>query len=279
MPRYIGSARNLSQARWVIIGAPTDATASRVGGSRLGPGAIRAESLHLESFSLYHLKDVADVLFYDVGDLALPPGDVDQAMGIIEATNRKFIERKKKVLLLGGDHLVSYGAIKAASCAWPHLRVVHLDAHADLRDRWMGNRFTHATVMRRAAEGCLEETKRLYQFGIRSCSAEEYDWGMNHTHLFPFNLTKIEDCLDELSSVPVYVSIDIDVVDPSAAPGTGTPEPGGATPDELLRALEAMKGLDVVGIDLVEVSPPQDINGITAALAAKVIREALILWG
>jgi agmatinase len=102
---------------------------------------------------------------------------------------------------------------------------------------------------------------------------------MNHTHLFPFNLTKIEDCLDELSGVPIYVSIDVDVVDPSAAPGTGTPEPGGVTLGELLRALETMKDLDVVGIDIVEVSPPQDINGITAALAAKVIREALILWG
>jgi len=278
--RFIGSSPRLADSSWVLLGIPMDFTVSRKAGSRFGPESIRAESHNLETYSPVQGRDLSEVIFYDLEDVSFPFGDARQALATAEAVARRLIERGKRIGGLGGEHLVSLALIRAASFFWPELRVVHLDAHADLRKNLRGGTLNHSSVMRHVAETCLGETRRLHQFGIRSGCAEEMEWGREHTSLHLHEvLEPLKKSLDELRPYPVYLSLDIDVVDPSAAPGTGTPEACGITSSELLEALRCMEGLDVVGFDLVEVAPDLDVNGITSALAAKFVREALIQWG
>jgi agmatinase len=280
LTRFIGSSPRLAESNWVLLGVPMDFTVSRKAGSRFGPESIRAESHNLETYSPVQGKDLSEVRFYDLEDVSFPFGDARQALATVEAVAKRLIKRGKRIAGLGGEHLVSLGLIKAASLFWPELRVVHLDAHADLRKNLRGGNLNHSSVMRHVAETCLAKTRRLHQFGIRSGCAEELEWGREHTclHLHEV-LEPLKSSLDELRPYPIYVSIDIDVVDPAAAPGTGTPEACGITSRELVEALHCMAPLNIVGFDLVEVAPDLDVNGITSALAAKCVREALIQWG
>ncbi len=279
MTRFIASSPRLGDAKWVLLGIPMDFTVSRKAGSRFGPESIRAESHNLETYSPSQGRDLSDVSFYDLENLSFPYGDVPRALEVSERVAKHFFSRGRCLASLGGEHLVSLGLIRAASSLWPELRVVHLDAHADLRTSLRGGTLSHSSVMRHVAQSCLGDTHRLYQFGIRSGCEEEMAWGKANTNLHLFNvLAPLRKVLDELAPYPVYLSIDIDVVDPSAAPGTGTPEAGGISARELLEAISCMRNLKLVGFDLVEVAPDLDVNNITSALAAKCIREALIQW-
>jgi len=261
------------------LGIPMDFTVSRKSGSRFGPEAIRAESHNLETYSPAQGQDLSGVSFYDLEDLSFPYGDVLRALDTVESVAKRFFARGRRVASLGGEHLVSLPLIRAAASFWPDLRVVHFDAHADLRTSLRGGTLSHSSVMRHVAQSCLEQTHRLYQFGIRSGCAEEMEWGREHTNLHLFDvLEPLEQSIKELESNPIYLSIDIDVVDPAAAPGTGTPEAGGISSRELLKAITCMRGLNLVGFDLVEVAPDLDVNNVTSALAAKCVRESLIQW-
>lgn len=279
MTRFIGSSQRLGDSKWVLLGIPMDFTVSRKAGSRFGPESIRAESHNLETYSPSQERDLSEVSFYDLEDLSFPYGDTLRALDTAERVARHFFSRGKRLASFGGEHLVSLGLIRAASAIWPNLRVVHFDAHADLRTSLRGGTLSHSSVMRHVAVSCLGETHRLYQYGIRSGCADEMEWGRAHTNLHLSDvLEPLKKSLEHLRPHPVYLSIDIDVVDPAAAPGTGTPEAGGISSRELLAAIRCMEGLDLVGFDLVEVAPDLDVNNITSALAAKCVREALIQW-
>jgi len=255
-------------------------TVSRLHGTSSAPDCIRHESGFLETFSFLQEKDLSDCCFCDIGDIQLPKDSLESALGMIEAVASRFFSRGKKIASFGGEHLVSFPVLKAASSFFPDLAVIHIDAHADLRRSFHGMKSNHATVMRLVAEECLESTHSLLQFGIRSGTREEYEWGRANTQFFPGELfVPLSSSIGKIGKRPVYLSLDIDAVDPSAAPGTGTPEPGGLCASEVLRSLLLMKELNVIGFDIVEVSPPLDVNSITAVLAAKIARECLIMWG
>lgn len=270
----------MKEVKWVLQGVPLDMTVSRLHGTSEGPRTIRRESRHLETFSTLLHGDLEDVPFADVGDIELVPGDLSLSLEMIKAVSSNFFSRGLKVATLGGEHLLTLPVLEAASEAYPNMAVIHLDAHADLRDRYRGTEKNHATVMRRVAENCLVNPSLLFQFGIRSASAVEYRWGKENTSFFPHELAEpLRDVIAALGRRPVYLSLDIDIVNPGEAPGTGTPEPCGFSAREVLHSLTLMKDLHMIGFDIVEVSPPNDINGITSALAAGLVRECLIMWG
>jgi len=272
---FLANTEDFDAARAVIIGAPMDYTASFRPGSRLGPQRIREVSYGIEEYSFYLDRSLFDRSYFDAGDLALPIGNVERSLEIIRDAVRAILATGKMPLTLGGEHLVSWPIVQAMAEKYPNLAVVHFDAHADLRADYLGELNSHATVMRRTAE--LIGPKNLYQFGIRSGSREERKYAEAHTNTF-FNQIHpaLSQALPELRKRPVYVSLDIDVVDPAFAPGTGTPEPGGCTSWEIIQAIHILGQCRVVGFDLVEVSPALDLAQITAILAAKILREAIL---
>lgn len=273
-PGFLGAGPRAA-ARWVLFGAPLDATVSFRPGSRFGPGAIRAASPVLEEWSPALGVGFAERPFADAGDLEFAPGDVDGALQAIHQVAADILAEGRRPLMLGGEHLVTWPAVAAAAERHPGLRVLQLDAHADLRADYMGLAASHATVMRRVTE--VIGPDRCYQLGIRSGTAEEWALGSTATHFAPGASALPAAWREELARGPLYLTVDIDFADPAFAPGTGTPEPGGATAGELLRLIDGLAGLQLVGADVVEVAPAYDSAGATAVLAAKVVRELLLL--
>jgi agmatinase len=218
------------------------------------------------------------VAFYDVGDISVVFGDVDTTLASIKDVLADIVGLGKIPIMIGGEHLVSLPAIEVLADRYEELKVLQFDAHADLRDEYLGQRLSHATVMRRVVERVGAEN--LYQFGIRSGTAEEFYFGHAKTHFHPDTILEpLRDSLTELGKDPIYVTIDIDVVDPAFAPGTGNPEPAGCTSRELMEAVHLFGCLNVVGVDIVELSPPLDHADITAILVAKLVREILLgIW-
>lgn len=272
---FMGSCDSYEEAQAVLVGVPMDYTVSLRPGSRMGPQEIRTISYGLEEYSIYQDKDLKDCKYYDAGDITLPFGNVRGSLQIIEEVANKIFSDNKFPIFLGGEHLVSYPLIKACQKKYPQLVVFHFDAHADLRSDYEGEKDSHATVMGRAVG--LLGPGRIYQFGIRSGTSEEFEFAKNNTRMYVDEIyPALTNAVRETAGKPVYISIDIDVVDPAFAPGTGTPEPGGCTSKEIVRAVRDMAGLNIVGMDIVEVSPPNDHTGRTAILAAKLVREALL---
>lgn len=267
------------------MGVPLDVTTSFRPGTRFGPARIRAVSDGLEDYSPIQDKSLLDVPFYDAGDVDLAPGSVGGALDAIEAAVADVVGRGQLPIILGGEHLLTLATVRGVLRHVPDLVVVQFDAHADLRDDYLREKLSHATVMRRVTE--LIGPERLYQLGIRSGAAEEFRFGREHTRFHPLPLGGSSPSLAELAERvaeavgqrPVYITVDIDVIDPGYAPGTGTPEPDGVRPGELLRALLALRRLRVVGLDVVEVCPPQDASDVTSLLAAKIVREAIVGFG
>lgn len=273
--RFMAACSDYKKAKAIIIGAPMDYTVSFRPGTRFGPTAIRDVSEGLEEYSVYLDKSLEEIEFYDAGDLLLPFGSVPKALEQIGQAASLVLKDGKIPVVLGGEHLVSLPVIHEAYRCYPDLRVVHLDAHTDLREDYMGEKLSHASVMRRAMDFLGE--KRIYHFGIRSGPAEDFRLGRDRNYLVRDKvLEPLKTFLPELGANPVYITVDIDVVDPAYAPGTGTPEAGGITSLELIEAMGCLKSLNVVGFDLVEVAPVYDQSGCTALLAAKIIRETLL---
>lgn len=263
-------------ARGVLFGAPMDFTVSFRPGARLGPSRIREVSQVLEEYSFTLDDDLARHPFVDAGDVALPLGNVAASLDLIEAVVSRIAAGGRIPFMIGGEHLVTWPALKAVAARHPDLAVLHFDAHADLREDYLGEPYSHATVMRRVAEHVAGP---IYQFGIRSGTPEEAAYARGRTRLFPGRvLEPLMSVRPALEGRPLYVTVDIDVVDPAFAPGTGTPEAGGISSAELLAAIHALRGLRVVGFDLVEVCPPSDPAETTAILAAKVLRDALLCF-
>ncbi|MBX6395519.1 MAG: agmatinase [Alicyclobacillaceae bacterium] len=273
---FMGATADYSEARAVLYGMPMDWTVSFRAGARLGPRRIREVSVGLEEYSPYLDRHLADIRYYDAGDIPLPFGNPARSLERIRDVVGQILDDGKIPVGVGGEHLVTWGPVQAAFSRYPDLVLLHLDAHADLRESYEGETLSHATVIRKAVE--LLGGDRVWQFGIRSGTREEFAFARAHTHFYPFEvLPGLQEARAVLGDRPVYVTVDIDVVDPAFAPGTGTPEPGGITSVELLKAIHLLRGLKVIGFDLVEVSPPLDPTEQTQILAAKVIREALLV--
>jgi agmatinase len=270
---FIGATEDFERAKAVIYGMPMDWTVSFRAGTRLGPARIREVSIGLEEYSPYLDRDLRDIEYFDAGDVPLPFGNPAASIDRLYAYVRDLFAAGKFPLGLGGEHLASLGPLRAAWERYPDLRVVHIDAHTDLREHYEGEAYSHATVIRKVCDAIGPE--RVYQFGIRSGTREEFEWARTHTHFFPFDVAAP---LDELAGHPVYVTWDIDVFDPAYAPGTGTAEHGGIDPREGFRAMQLLSRLNVVGFDLVEVSPPIDHSELAQILAAKLVREALLAF-
>lgn len=274
---FMGSSEQLESCEKVIIGIPMDLTTSFRPGTRLAPYRIREVSEGIEEYSIYQDKSLKDIDFYDAGDVAIPYGNVKESLQRIEEAALCLLKAGKKVFALGGEHLVSLPLIKAYRKIYPDLAVIQFDAHADLRPDYLGEDLSHATVMRRVVE--VIGPGNLYQLGIRSGTREEMEYAVLNTNMYLNQLSSaLEEVKSQIGRRKVYITLDIDVLDPAFAPGTGTPEAGGFSSRELFEALLALRELDIVGFDLVEISPPYEQNDNTSLLGAKILREVLLAY-
>ncbi len=273
---FIGCDCEYEEAKIVVFGAPFDSTTSFRPGARFGSAAMRHESFGLETYSPYQDKDLLDAKVFDSGDLELCFGSAESALEDIEARTRIILEDGKLPVLIGGEHLVTLGAVRAVFEKNPNMHIIHFDAHADLREDYLGARFSHACVIRRCHE--LVGDGRIHQFCIRSGDREEFAFAKEHTdmHRFDFKgLTEVVSSLRE-DQVPVYFTMDLDCLDPSAFSGTGTPEAGGVSFIQLLEAILQVSDLQIVGADINELAPMLDSSGVSTATACKVLRELLL---
>ncbi|MCM3130893.1 MULTISPECIES: agmatinase [unclassified Paenibacillus] len=274
---FICSSEDYENSKAVIYGMPMDYTVSFRPGSRFGPAHIRQASVGLEEYSPYLDRSIVDLKYFDAGDLLLPFGNASRSLDIIREYVEGLLTDGKIPVGLGGEHLVTWPVLEAMYKKYPDLAIIHIDAHADLREHYEGEPLSHSTPIRKAAE--LMGGKNIYQFGIRSGSREEFAYARENINFYPFEVAApMKEALPSMGSRPVYVTIDIDVLDPSAAPGTGTAEAGGITSKELLEAVHAIarSSVNVVGFDVVEVAPIYDPTQQTPIVASKLIREMLL---
>ena len=271
---FIGCDHEYEDSDIVIFGAPFDGTTSYRPGTRFASAAIRSESYGIETYSPYLEEDLLDRKIFDAGDLELCFGNTERVLEEIEAMTQNILEDQKKPLMIGGEHLVTLGSVRAVVKKYPDLHIIHFDAHADLREDYLGEKLSHSTVMKRCWE--LVGDDRIYQYGIRSGDREEFLWAKDHVTTQKFNLDNLDPVIKALQGKPVYLTIDLDVLDPSVFPGTGTPEAGGVNFMELIGALNKVFRLNIVAMDMNELSPVYDQSGASTALACKLLRELLL---
>ena len=272
---FIGCDGEYGDARIALFGAPFDSTTSFRPGARFGSSAIRHESFGLETYSPYQDKDLADINVFDCGDLELCFGSAEAALKDIEEKAKEILSDGKLPFLVGGEHLVTLGAVRAAAERYPDLHIIHFDAHADLRDDYLGARLSHACVMRRCHE--LTGDGRIHQFCIRSGEKAEFAFAGAHTDLHKFGFDGLKELVGKLAGdrTPVYLTVDLDCLDPALFCGTGTPEAGGVSFTQLLEAILAVSRCNIIGADVNELAPMLDASGASTAAACKIVREML----
>ena len=277
---FIKSNQNYEEAKAVLYGMPMDWTVSYRPGQRFGPQRIREVSIGLEEYSFYLDRELGDVPFFDAGDVPLPFGNAEKSLAEIKTFVEKVIADGKIPVGMGGEHLVSLPVMEALADKYEDLAIIHFDAHTDLREDYEGEPYSHATPIRKIANKIGPQN--VYSFGIRSGLKEELQWAKeNGMHISLFEvLEPLKNILPTLAGRPVYVTIDIDVLDPAHAPGTGTVDAGGITSKELLASIHAIahSDINVVGCDLVEVCPVYDHSEMTVNAAAKFLREMILGW-
>lgn len=271
---FIGCDSTYEQSEIVLFGAPFDSTASFRPGSRFASVAIRNESYGIETFSLQLEKDLINAAVFDAGDLELPFGNAQKAIEMVEKQTQEILRNGKRPFLIGGEHLVTLGGVRAAATRYPDLHIVHFDAHLDMRDEYLGEKLSHSTVMRRCSE--IVGSNKIFQFGIRSADKGEWEEARHITKTCKFNFCELDDTVNHLKGKPIYFTLDLDVLDPGVFPGTGTPEAGGVSYKELIEAIVKVSSLNVVALDITELAPNLDPSGVSTALACKVIRETLL---
>lgn len=273
---FIGCDASYEDARIVLFGAPFDSTTSFRPGTRFAPHAIRSESFGLETYSPWLDRDLEDISVFDSGDIELCIGSADKALDQISDRTATILKDGKIPFMIGGEHLVTLGAFREVFKKYPNVHIIHFDAHTDLRDDYLDVKLSHACVIRRCHD--LVGDGRIHQFGIRSGERAEWQWAREgHTDLHPFSFDGLAETVKGLGNVPVYFTIDLDVMDPSVFPGTGTPEYGGVTFMQLFEALKTVcGGCNIVGLDVNELCPPYDQTGASTAAACKIIRELLL---
>ncbi len=274
---FLGCDSEYRDARIVLFGAPFDSTTSFRPGTRFASRAMRGDSYGLETYSPYQDRDMEELSVCDSGDLELCFGDTERALCEIEVRCAQILRDGKLPVMIGGEHLVTLGAIRAVAKQYPDLHVIHFDAHTDLREEYLGTPLSHAAVLRRTWD--ILGDGRIYQFGIRSGERAEFLWAREHVHQRKFDFEGLDDALHALRGKPVYFTLDLDVLDPSVFPGTGTPEPGGVQFMQLLEAIFKLRGQNIVGCDINELSPHYDMSGVSTAVACKTLRELLLAIG
>ena len=276
---FIGCDASYDEAQIVLFGAPFDSTTSFRPGARFGSSAIRHESFGIETYSPYQNKNLTDLPIFDSGDLELCFGSAEAALQDIQTHTENILQDRKFPLMVGGEHLVTLGAVRSVAAWYPDLHIIHFDAHADLRQDYLGATLSHACVIRRCHD--ILGDGRIHQFCIRSGDRAEFDFAQTHTdmHRFDFSgLTEIVQKLKERNS-PVYFTIDLDCLDPSVFCGTGTPEAGGVNFVQLLDAIKQVSCTNLVGADINELAPMLDASGASTAIACKILRELLLAIG
>jgi agmatinase len=272
---YMGSRADAGLARITVLGCPLDVTSSFRGGTKFAPESIRRASWTLETYSPYLKRDLDEMTFYDAGNLELPPGDLEHSLELIESAVAGIVEKGKKILILGGEHLITYPILKAIKKCFKGIKkdmeqdmqIVHFDAHCDLRDEYEGQKLSHATVMKRVKELGRSE---MFQIGIRSGTRREFE------ELAPIDSpASLAAHLNR--RIPIYVSFDMDVFDPSLVAGVTTPEPGGLTFNEVMEYFSVLMGTNIIGADIVELAPDYDTTFVSSVSASKVAREMLML--
>ncbi|URN84058.1 agmatinase [Acetobacterium wieringae] len=271
---FLGCDNEYGESGIVVFGAPFDSTTSFRPGARFASRTMRGESYGLETYSPYQDKDLEDYSIFDGGDLELCFGDTEKALAAIESYTTRVLRDNKRPVMIGGEHLVTLGAVRAVARKYPELKVIHFDAHADLRDDYLGAPLSHATVLHRVWD--IIGDGRIYQFGIRSGERSEFQWAKEHVSTQKFNFEGLAEVVEKLQGQPVYFTLDLDVLDPSVFPGTGTPESGGVSFMELLEAIRKVSQLNLVGCDINELSPVYDQSGASTAVACKILRELLL---
>lgn len=269
-----------------FVGVPFDIGTSNRGGARFGPRQIRAESALLRPYNMATRAAPFDSLqIADIGDVAVNPYNLGKSITIIERFFDDILDHGARPLTLGGDHTIALPILRALRKKHGPVGMVHIDAHADINDAMFGEAVAHGTPFRRAVEEGLLDGKRVVQIGLRGTgyAADDFDWPRAQG----FRVVQAEECWhrsltplmaevrEQVGGGPVYISFDIDGLDPAFAPGTGTPEVGGLSTAQALEVIRGCRGLDVVGGDLVEVSPPYDPSGNTALTGANMLFEML----
>ena len=273
---FIGCEAEYDDSRIVIFGAPYDSTTSFRPGTRFASSVIRNESFGIETYSPYQDKDLLDTEIFDSGDIELCFGNSKKALDAIEERTAQILSDGKIPCMIGGEHLVTLGAFRAVQKKYSDVAIVHFDAHADLREDYLGEKLSHASVIRRCHD--IVGDGRIYQFGIRSGERAEFEFAKEHTTMTKFVLDGTENLVEKLGDTPVYFTLDLDVLDPSCFCGTGTPEAGGVTFNELMKAIKDVSHLNIVGFDMNELSPIYDHSGASTAMACKLMREILLYF-
>ena len=273
---FIGCDNEYDESGIAIFGAPFDSTTSFRPGTRFASSAMRNESFGIETFSPYQDNDLEDINVFDCGDLELSFGNPESALNQIQKLSAEILADGKIPCMIGGEHLVTLGSVRAVADKYSDLHIVHFDAHADLRQDYLGVKLSHACVIRRCHDILGDE--RIFQFGIRSGEREEFEFAKKHTYLNRFDFNGLEAVVERLKGKPVYFTLDLDVIDPSEFCGTGTPEAGGVSFKDLMKAFKLISDLNVVAFDINELSPHYDQSGASTALACKVLRELLLYF-
>ena len=276
---FLGAQRSVDQCKVSLLGVPYDGTCCYRPGARFGPAAVREDSYGIETYCPQLNLDLENIKFADVGSLDVPFGNAKLTIDYVEDATAVLLNNNLKPLIIGGEHSITSGIIKSVIKNYPELLIIQLDAHADLRDEWLGSKFSHACTMKR----CLEvlPSKKIFQVGIRSGTKSEF-LEMNKTkrliqHTLGENAKYLEEALKSFKGAPIYLTFDLDWFDPSIMPGTGTPEPGGYFWGDFAAVVDVIKSHNLIGADVVELSPKFDNSGISSVLAAKVIRSLIML--
>ena len=273
---YISAKASFKESKIVILGCPYDGSASFRPGARFGPSAIRKASWGIETYSPYFDKDLSELSIHDMGVLELPLGEKKLSLDLIRKALRRILAEKKFPILLGGDHLITLPIVEEIIRVYPHFYLIQIDAHTDLRENYLGETLSHSTVMRRVVDRLGE--KRLFQIGIRSGTEDEFKLAKKMSSIISPNREALRSMVRRLRNQPVYITLDLDVIDPSLLPGVGTPEPGGFTFERFLSLLKELQSLHVIGFDMVELTPDYDPNQISSITASVILREMILAF-
>jgi len=273
---YISANASFEESKGVILGCPYDGSASFRPGARFGPSAIRRASWGIETFSPYFQRDLSQCSIHDMGDLELPLGEKKISLDLIRMALRKILSEKKFPILLGGDHLITLPIIEEIFTIYPRLHLLQIDAHTDLREDYLGEPLSHSTVMRKVVDHLGEG--RLFQIGVRSGTEEEFQLAKKMKSIISLDPGSLSSMIKRLRSQPVYITLDLDVIDPSLLPGVGTPEPGGLSFQEFIFLLKKLRGLHVIGFDIVELTPDYDLTQVSSITASVILREMILAF-
>jgi agmatinase len=272
--RFLSADFSYEECEICIVGLPYDGTSSYRPGARFGPNAIRKASWGMETYSPNLGRDLGDLKICDLGDLEIPFGNKEMALAKIKEAIEKIIDDGKYPVLLGGEHLITLPVVEGFRNRFRDLAVVQFDAHTDLRDEYLGETLSHSTVMRRVLE--VIGTGGLFQFGVRSGSSEEFSYANDIGSLYDFSGDGFHRAMKSIKDKPLYISLDLDVLDPSILPGTGNPEPGGIDFNEMIRGLQILGEARVIGFDVVELSPNHDPSEVSSIVTSQLVREMIL---